>query len=257
MQMKTTLGALTAFLLIIGVVLAWPAQNGLADTLRSNNYQFQESSLGGSSLLNASSANFQAASSTGILGLGNSASTNVQINAGHQTTDSPTLSFSVDSANVNFGSFSAAQAATASSTFSVINYTSYGYVVQMLGTPPTNGTHAITPMGTDALGGPQASQAGVEQFGINLVANTSPVSIGANPDHGPINPDGSQFGVGEATDNYDNPNNYRFVSGETIASAPKSSGKTVYTISYIVNVGNLTPGGQYTGHQTIVCTGTY
>jgi hypothetical protein len=94
------------------------------------------------------------------------------------------------------------------------------------------------------------SQAGVEQFGLNLVANTSPVSLGANPNHG-------QFGVGSAATNYATTNNYRFVSGETIASAPKSSGMTIYTISYIVNVSSLTPGGQYSSNQTVICTGTY
>ena len=49
----------------------------------------------------------------------------------------------------------------------------------------------------------------------------------------------------------------RSLGSETIASAPKSSGATVYTISYIVNVNSFTPGGVYTSGQTLLCTGTY
>ena len=94
------------------------------------------------------------------------------------------------------------------------------------------------------------SQVGVEQFGINLVANTSPTSLGVNPDNG-------QFGYGSVMPNYATPDNYRYVPGETIARAVKNSGVTVYTISYIANVAPLTPGGIYTSNQTLIVTGTY
>jgi hypothetical protein len=94
------------------------------------------------------------------------------------------------------------------------------------------------------------SQIGVEQFGINLVANTSPTSFGANPDNG-------QFGFGSITANYATANNYRYVDGETVAQATKNSGVTTYTISYVTNVATLTPGGQYSADQTIIVTGTY
>lgn len=147
--------------------------------------------------------------------------------------------------DANLGSFSATSATTATTTFSVSNYTSYGYVVQIFGDPPTNGTHSINGMGTTG-----ASEVGTDQFGINLVANTAPKSFGANPDQG-------QFGFGTASANYNTSNQFRYVNGETIASAPKSSGVTTYTISYLVNVAPLTPGGNYTTHQTLVVTGTY
>lgn len=99
-----------------------------------------------------------------------------------------------------------------------------------------------------ATNGP--SVVGTSQFGINLVANTLPISIGANPDNG-------SFGFGLASTNYNTPNQYRYISGETIAQAPKSSGVTVYTITYLVNVPALTPGGQYISDQTLIVTGTY
>jgi hypothetical protein len=91
---------------------------------------------------------------------------------------------------------------------------------------------------------------GIEQFGINLVANTLPISFGANPDNG-------QFGFGSVASGYNTPNNFRYVNGETIASASKDSGITNYTISYIVNVAPLTAGGTYTANQALVVTGTY
>ncbi len=217
----------------------------LADPSQSTNYQLKESVIGGSGLDFSQSTNFQSAQASGVLGFGNSVGTNFQVNNGVITTGDPALAFAILTSTVSFGTFSPGAAVVATASFQVSNYTSFGYVVQILGNPPTHGTHTITAMSST---GP--SQAGVEQFGINLVANTSPVSVGANPDHG-------QFGFGSASSNYGTSNNYRYVAGETIASAPKSSGVTVYTISYLINVSSLTPAGEYSGDQTIVCTGTY
>lgn len=234
------------YLLIGALVIGYIASPVLADPLTSSHYKFQETSLGGTGLLGASSANYQASESASILGLGTLNSADFIVQAGNQTTGDPALAFSVDTSNISFsGPFSASGAATATATFEVLDYTSYGYTVQIIGTPPTHGSHIITAMATT---GP--SQAGVEQFGLNLVANTSPVSLGLNPDHG-------QFGYGSATSNYGTANNYRFVSGETVASAPQSSGLTVYTVSYIVNVSSITPAGDYVSNQTIICTGKY
>jgi hypothetical protein len=228
------------------VVLGYIVSPVFADPLRSSNFQFQETSLGGTGLYSSQSANYQTAGTAGgILGVGNSASSGFSINAGNVTTNDPALSFAIIDSNINFGTFSAGTTATATSTFSVIDYTSYGYVVQILGSPPSNGTHTISAMASTTT-----SQVGTEQFGINVVANTSPTSFGANPDHG-------QFGFGSAATNYGTPNNFRYVSGETIATAPKSSGQTIYTISYIVNVNTLSVGGEYSSGQTLICSGTF
>lgn len=217
----------------------------IATALQSNNYQFNETVLGGIGTADTQSANLQARTSGGILGIGNSAAAAMQIEAGGTTTSEPGLAFGVGTSSVNFGNFSTGTTTTTTSVFEVANYTSYGYVVQTLGNPPTNGTHTIAAMSST---GP--SQAGIEQFGINLVANTSPTSVGANPNHG-------QFGFGSASANYGTANNYRYVSGETIATGPKTSGTTTYTISYIVNVDSLTPAGKYNSGQTIICTATF
>ena len=218
-----------------------------ADTSASSHYQLTEPIIGGSGVTNSQSANYQSSQSSGVLGIGNSLGSSFQINNGHETTNDPALGFAITTPTASFGNFSAGNTATATANFEVADYTSYGYVVQIVGNTPTDpvSNHAIAAMATT---GP--SQAGIEQFGINLVANTSPVSLGANPDHG-------QFGFGSASSNYGTADNYRYVSGETIASAPKSSGQTIYTISYIINVSSLTVAGQYSANQTIVCTGTY
>lgn len=233
------------YLMLEGIIFCVPASPVLAQTSQSSNYRFEETSIGGTGVLNTQSANFQAAGSIGVLGIGNDASTNFQNFAGTTTTGDPSLSFAITDSIAEFNPFSAAAASTSTTTFEVVNYTSYGYVVQINGSSPANGGNIIDAMNTT---GP--SQAGTEQFGINLVANTSPVSVGANPNQG-------LFGFGAAAANYNTPDNYRFVSGETIASAPKSSGKTIYTISYLINVNALTPGGQYTANQTIIVIGTY
>lgn len=216
-----------------------------AQTLQSANYHIDESAIGVGDISQGASANYQTAASVGDLSVGNSASTNYQVNAGSQTTPDPALSFSITDGNIDFGSFSATDATVTTATFSVLNYTSYGYAAIIYGDPPAYGSHEISAMSTT-----DSSHTGTEQFGINLVANTLPVSFGANPDNG-------QFGFGTVAPDYSTANQYRYVSGETIAQAPKSSGLTNYTISYLVNVAGLTPGGTYTADQTIIVTGTY
>lgn len=216
-----------------------------ADEPQSSNYKFSESSLGAGGLVQSSSANYQGRDTIGDVAVGNANSSNYQINAGGTTTNDPSLSFSVGSGSINFGNFSATTPTVTTSTFTVLNYTSHGYVVQMFGTPPSNGSTTIDAMST---AGP--SQVGVSQFGVNLVANTSPTSIGSNLNNG-------QFGFGQVAPNYATPNQFRYVSGDTIALAPKSSGLTTYTITYLVNVPALTPGGEYTSDQTLIVTGTY
>lgn len=216
-----------------------------AETQQSSNYKFDESSVGSGGLVESSSANYKASDATGDLVVGETSSGNYQVNTGSKTTNDPTLSFIINGTSTDFGNFTPTAATTATATFSVKNYTSWGYVVQVVGESPSNGTHQIPAMTTTG-----DSIVGKEQFGINLAANTLPMSVGANPING-------QFGFGAASANYANSNKYRYVSGETIASATKSSGVTNYTISYLINVGDLTPGGKYSSNQTLIVTGTY
>jgi len=98
-----------------------------------------------------------------------------------------------------------------------------------------------------------AEEAARDCLGMNLAANTSPTTFGAVPVQIPD----STFSFGVATSNYNTANQYMYVNGDTIASSPKSSGETDYTISYILNITNITPGGTYTMNQAIVATSTF
>ncbi len=244
-MVKRLAGLIVWAFLVFGVHIICQSTVVGADTLQSEHYQLDESAIGTSNLNQSSSTNYQSTDATGFFVIGNAASANYQIDVGTKTTNDPTLAFSVNTSNADFGVFSASSASVTTASFSVSNYTSYGYVVQIFGNPPNYAGHTISAMAETSN-----SQAGTEQFGINLVANTQPYSFGANPDNG-------SFGFGTVSANYSTPNQYRYVSGETIASAPKSSGVTTYTISYLVNVTNLIPGGRYYSDQTIIITGTY
>jgi len=217
----------------------------------SNNFRIDESQIGPGSTLQSTSTTFSMDPGLSSLqngGLQDSTSTNYQVKHGSTTTPDPSLGCTVNTSSISFGAFSNAAASTATATFKVLNYTSYGYIVSLVGATPSNGTHNLTGMGVATTSSP-----GTEQFGVNLVANTSPTTFGTNPTQVPS----GSFSYGAAATNYNTPNNFRYVSGDTVASATKSSGETDYTISYIVNVATTTGGGAYTGNQTVVCTGTY
>ena len=235
---------------LLAILLLFVSHDVLAQGT-STNYRIDESFIGPGGTLESNSTNYATAPGQQAVGNsagGSSSSTNYQTQAGAPSTSDPSLTCTVNSSSINFGSLSTSVAATGTATFSVLNYTAYGYVVQIVGSTPNSGVHNLTAMSSNA-----ASSAGTEQFGINVVANTAPATFGADPVQVPDN----TFSFGTAATNYNTANSYRYVSGETIASAPKSSGQTNYTISYIVNVSTTTAGGSYSGNQALVCVGTY
>lgn len=239
-------------LLIVGLSLVVFGLSGTAlgqqSVPTSPNYNLPESYVGPGGSLDSSSTNYRSSDTAGDIGVGNSASTNFNAQSGFNTTNDPRLVLVVNTSSVSFGALSTSVAKTATSTFSVLNYTAHGYGVYTIGAPPSNGAHSLE--GITSTG---PSQVGVEQYGINLVANTSPVTFGAIPVQ---TPSGS-FSFGAASSGYNTANNFRYVPGEQIAAASQSSGQTDYTISYIVNAATNTPGGQYGGSQSLVVVGTY
>ena len=244
-MLKRLAGRVGMFLVLVCLITSGTSIVYAESVLQSNNYQLDETIVGAGGLDQSSSTNYKISTGTNDLSIGDSATGNYIVQAGSKTTPDPTLSFIVSGAAADFSRFSPSSPATTTATFSVLNYTSWGYVVQIFGNPPTYGAHSIAAMSSTDI-----SRIGQEQFGINLVANSSPVSFGANPDNG-------QFGFGSVNSNYNTAGSFRYVEGETIAAAPKSSGVTLYTISYLVNVASVTPGGQYISNQTIVIIGTY
>jgi len=181
---------------------------------------------------------------------GNESSSNAyQINSGPISSKDPNLSFGVSTGSVTLGTLASGSTATATASFSVLNYTSYGYTVVVLGTAPKIGAHTLSNLSSDT-----ASAAGTEQFGINLAANTSPsIPSSAAPQQIPS----SSFSNGSAAAGYSTANQFEYNSGNTIAQATASSGQTTFTISYIANISSSTPSGSDSATETLICTATY
>jgi hypothetical protein len=151
----------------------------------------------------------------------------------------PELAVNVVGGVFDLGALSTSSVAATSTTFTVKNYVSNGYVVMLSGSAPTDGPggHALTTLTT-----PTYSSPGTEQFGINLTANTSP-SIGAVPLQLPAGSPPFSFGAVEPNYNYQN--EFMFVPGTNIAYSNSSTGQTQYTISVIENISPYTPAGVY------------
>jgi hypothetical protein len=233
------LGLLVLFLVPAS---AWAAQSSSAT------YQVNEVFMGTGGELNACSTTYCSKQSVGETGVGNPKSATYQARAGFNTDRTPFLEFIVSGTNVDIGFLSSGSTTTTTATFSVKNYLSSGYSVVTVSGPPKNNTYTM-----NALSSPTASSAGTEQFGMNLVANTSPTTFGANPSQNPS----AAFSFGAAAPGYNTPNFYKYVAGDTIASSTSSSGETDFTISYIYNISNLTPGGKYTFNDVLVASATF
>lgn len=216
----------------------------------SPNYSVDEVFIGSGGELEACSSTYCSKQSAGGTG-GQANSTNYGILAGFGTPDEPTLSVVVDGGLVDLGVLNESSTAAASIGFSVSNYLSDGYVVKVHGSPPTNktgsGTRALT-----ALSSSNPSAQGVEQFGINLVANTAP-GIGVNPVQQPD----SSFSYGVPATGYDQSDHFKYVDGEIIAESDQESGLTEYTMSIIANTATYTPGGRYTTVLVVQAIATF
>ena len=90
---------------IIVCFLSGTATIAYASSPQSPNYRFDESVIGSGGLIQSSSPNYQVGVSLGDTAIGNSASTNYQVNAGSKTTNDPALSLTVNNGTANFGSF--------------------------------------------------------------------------------------------------------------------------------------------------------
>lgn len=216
----------------------------------SPNYQVNEVFFGSGGELEACSATYCAKQSAGEIAAGHAAGNLFQTQAGFNTDRIPYLAFSVDTTNTNIGSLSEFGTATATATFAVKTYLASGYVVRVVSDPPTSDGigHQL-----NALASPTAPDPGTEQFGINLVANTSPTTFGADPVQVPDN----TFSFGTVASGYNTPDLFKYVKGDIIASSNRSSGQTDYTMSFIYDISNVTPEGLYTYNGVLVATSTY
>jgi len=219
-------------------------------TSSSPNYSVNESFFGTGGELDAASATYRSKMSAGELTVGAMRSTLYSAQAGFNTDRTPYIAMAVLTPSLDMGVLNSSTVHSGTAQFWVRAYLAEGYVVRNYGGPPVNGGHTMTAPTTLT-----ASTPGTEQFGINLAVNTTP-SVGADPTQTPPYP-ADPFGFGQAATGYNTPNQYKYNVGDTIALSTRSSSDTTYTISYIMNISGVTPGGTYTMGHILVVTATF
>jgi len=143
---------------------------------------------------------------------------------------------------INFGDLSPTHSNQATSQLLVATNAANGYVVQVYGNSLTSGNNVIP-----ALANGSFSQPGTSQFGLNLRANTTP-AIGTDP---------VGVGNGQPAAAYNQPNQYRYVSNDTLVSTQAADDYRKYTVSYLVNIAASQPIGIYASTLTYVAVGNF
>ncbi|CAN5705563.1 hypothetical protein BH23PAT2_BH23PAT2_01040 [soil metagenome] len=230
------------------VLVAMPAVV-IAQTSSSPNYRVDQTIFGTGGETDLTSNSFSARATVGELGIGELNSTNFRAFAGFNTTDEPYIEFVVTGNNIDLGYLDINQTSTAQGQFYVRAWQAGGYSVTTDADPPTNATNGYQ---FETPAQPSASSAGTEQFGINLVENTSP-AVGLNPVQ---SPDGT-FSFGQVAADYAQANAFLYTKGDAIAFSQESTSVTFFTVSYIFNISNTTPSGQYDFSHVLVATGRY
>ena len=224
----------------------------------SSSYQVDEAFFGSGGELNACSTTYCSKQSAGETGVGNTASTSYQAQAGFNTDRLPSLTMVVNASNINLGVLTPGTTKTPTATFNVKSYLASGYIVTTSSPGPKNSSYIMS-----LLSSPTASNTSAEQFGINLVANNS--CAGINNGNGgtisgssaPVQVPSGSFSFGAAASGYNTACQFKYVDGDTIAQSNSSSGETDYTISYLFNITSLTPGGVYNMNQSLIATSTF
>jgi hypothetical protein len=234
----------------------------------SSTYQVTESFFGSGGQFACSTGSYCAKQTAGELGVGKTCTLTYCAQAGFNTDRTPYLEFIVNTPNVDVGVLDPAETHVGTATFRVKSYLASGYQVTTESVGPKSGSHIMA-----APSSPTASAAGTEQFGMNVVANTCPAATlpfssgakGRCPDTNgsgtlgkdPFQDPDSTFSFGQAAANYNVADSYMYQNGNIIASSSSSSGTTLYTLSYIFNISNVTPAGTYTMAQSLVATSTF
>jgi hypothetical protein len=156
----------------------------------------------------------------------------------------PYLTFDVTDPAVALTTLSTSAAKTDTAVMTAATNTASGYSITVSGATLTSGGNTIT-----AMASATTSSINNEQFGLNLKLNTDPAG-GANPSGGAAAATGAATG-------YDTADNFKFVTGDTVASYAGTSTTTTYTMSYIANIRTDTEAGSYTATHTYICTGTF
>lgn len=218
-----------------------------AETSSSPNYQVTESQFGGTTGSDSCSGQYCAQVSIGDPAIGSATAGQSRAEFGAITGSDPLLEVIVEPGESNLGVVTTQTTATKTSIVRVRNYLSSGYIVQVVGSPPSYSGHTLA-----APSSPTTSVAGQEQFGLNVVANSSP-NVGTNPVQVPS----SQISFGVVAANYNQANHFMYQSEDTIARSDSASGQTDYTISMIINISNGTPAGRYNSDFSVIVTPIY
>lgn len=148
-----------------------------------------------------------------------------------------------DNYYTDMGQLSSQSTLTAQSQMAVGTNASAGFAITANAAPMSAGTNII-----NSLANPTESRPGTNQFGINLVANNSP-TVGNDPE-GP-------WTNATPTTTYGQPNRYKFVSGDVVASSPNVSLMRKFTVSYIVNSSDDLKAGVYSTTVTYIASGLF
>jgi hypothetical protein len=149
---------------------------------------------------------------------------------------------SVAGNTIDFGDFSPVATRTGTSVMQAQTNAANGYSITVNGTTLSSGANTIAAMAAQA-----GSVPGTGQFGLNLRANATP-AVGSEP---------SGTGTGTFTANYGSADNYRFVTGDSVASAGVPTNANTFTSSYIANIGGAQAAGVYTATMTYICTASF
>lgn len=153
---------------------------------------------------------------------------------------------------VNFDRlFSPTDTSLATSLMAASTNAGAGYVITVNGATMSSGGNTIQAMDTADV-----STHGKSQFGMNLMANTTP-TIGTNITPAP---NGTNY-KGQAETGYNVADHFKFTSTDAVADSqnggPGPSDAQVFTASYIVNVPGSQAAGQYATTLTYICTATF
>lgn len=142
---------------------------------------------------------------------------------------------------LNLGELSKTSPNTATSQYSGATNDPGGFSTFLAGTTMASGTFVIPPLTI-----PSSSLPGVSQFGINLVANSSP-AVGQNR---------VGSGSSSAKPSYNIPNKYKF-DNEIISASPLPTNFDIFTVSYLVNVSGGQMPGVYSATLTYIASAAF
>lgn len=217
-----------------------------AETSTSTNYKVTETEFNsGTSVRQACSSQYCA-----IVSIGDPIDRSSNLStASFGPTDpaDPSLDVIVEPGPSDLGTLTTEHTAAKLMIVKIRNYLSDGYILQIIGNPPSYSGRALH---TDST--PTASVAGTEQFGINVVKNTTP-NYGADPVQ---TPSGSDV-FGKVEPNYNQADKFMYKSGDVVAESVNNLGQTDYTVTMVVNVSGNTPAGHYSSDFSAVVIPTF